>query len=69
VNVLPFSPTQAAAFVDKLYETCRARCALAGAALYRRVDDDGQVVFVAGMRRFATLDQLEDWLDQIRGDE
>lgn len=72
-NVYPFSPTQMAERVDpdsKRFSTCRARVALLlGGALRRHVADDGTVVFAIGLRRFVSLDQVEDFLDQIGGDE
>ena len=58
-------PVQESLYVDKRFETERARAALIGAALYRRSADDGEVTFSIGMRRFATLDEAEDYLDRL----
>lgn len=68
-HILPFGPSQAASYAEKEFATLRARCALLGAALYRRVDAGGAVTYAIGMRRFESVQQVEDWLDQVVGDE
>ena len=70
-NVLPLRPTQMAEHVDpdtKAFATARARCALLGAALYRRIDDDGTTTFSIGLRKFESIAQVEDYLDTVDGD-
>lgn len=64
-HVLPFGPTQAAEFVDKREATAKARCCLAGIALKSIRLPDGQTVYAAGLLKFASIDQLEDWLDRL----
>lgn len=66
-DVLRFSPTQAAEYVDKAYETCRARVALLGGHL-RKVEADGVMIYMIGMQRFGSLAQLEVHLDRVQGD-
>jgi len=71
-NVIPFGSTQAAEIVDsdaKDFFTARARCAILGAAMYRHVADDGTATFTIGLRKFESIAQVEDFLDQIAGDE
>lgn len=63
-TVLPFGPSQAAVLAEKEFATLRARAALLGAALYRRTQD-GVETYVIGLRRFESLDQVEDFLDRI----
>ena len=67
-RVLPFGPVQAAELADvktKRLATARARCALLRGELRSLVADDGTVTFAIGMRRFATIDQVEDFLDHL----
>lgn len=68
-EILPFGPSQAAAYVEKEFANLRARCALLGAALYRRTDSSGAVTYAIGLRRFESLGQVEEFLDEIRGEE
>src|SRR4051794_33818519 len=66
-NVFPFRASQAAELVDadgNRFAGARARCALLGAVLHRQIGADG-VTFAIGMHLFRTIDDLEDWLDQI----
>ena len=70
-TIIPLGPVAAAAIVDgeaKLFATARARCALLGAALYRRIDDDGTTTFSIGLRKFESIAQVEDYLDTVDGD-
>jgi hypothetical protein len=71
-NVYPLRSTQAAELVDadeKRWQTCRARCALLGRELRRVVADDGRAVYSIGLHRFESIEQAEDFLDQIVSDE
>lgn len=53
----------------KRLATARARAALAGIAVIESRDDHGRPTFIALRwaltREFASLDELETWLDQI----
>jgi hypothetical protein len=66
VRAFPNLPlVQESIYVDKRFETARAQAALMiGSALYRREADNGEVSYSIGIRRFATLDQVEDFLDR-----
>jgi hypothetical protein len=71
-RILPFNPSVAAELTDadtKRLATARARCALLGAALYRRIGDGGAVTFIVGLRKFRSLDEVESYLDTIGVDE
>lgn len=67
-QVLPFGASEAAVYVDKTWETCRARTALLGAVLRKVELKDGSPGFAIGMCLFTSLDQVEDHLDRVQGD-
>jgi len=65
-SIVPFSATQAAELAEpesKREATALARCCLAGIPIRKIHMSDGLVVYATGLRRFAGIEQLEDFLD------
>ena len=68
--LLPPPPSSPAA-PDKRLATCVARCALLGITLQAADDDAGRPLYVANLqaltRQFASLADVEAWLDKVEG--
>jgi hypothetical protein len=68
---LPFGPVQAAQLAndpdEKDWWTLKARVALAGGALHRIDGENGSVTYRVGMRRFANLGEVGDFVDELQG--